>query len=160
MVCVTRFAQQAVACFQVLCVAALIISLGACSSSGRSYTSGKMTETLETEILPNASKMFVYRLRWPEEAIPEHIRVARSTRSEAAYEQHGVDVNRNSYERLQANTGYVVEQMGYCREGFLELDSSVSRYHLWMKGECRESATSADRQRFGEQKTLPVKLGR
>ena len=33
--------------------------LVACSSPGRSYTDSKLQETLETEILPNTSKMFV-----------------------------------------------------------------------------------------------------
>lgn len=146
--------------FQLLTVCLLALgALSACSSSGRSYTATGMTETLETEILPNASKMFVYRLRWPEGAVPSHIRIAEGRNSVEPYERSGVEVNRHTYTRLQQNTAYVVAQMGYCREGYLELDSSVGRYHLWLKGECRESASADDKTRFGEKQTLPVPPG-
>ena len=139
-----------------------LLALGfvsACSSAGRSYTATGMNETLETEILPNASKMFVYRLRWPEGAVPSHIRIVEGRNTIQPYERSGVEVNRNTYLRLQQNATYVVAQMGYCREGYLELDSNVSRYHLWLKGECRESATAEDKERFGETQTLPVPEG-
>lgn len=140
-----------------LVVLLAMLVLAACSSSGRSYTSSNMVETLETEILPNTSKMFVYRLRWPEDQIPSHIRIAKTSRSVRPYDQSGVEINRNSYNRLQENTAYVVAHLGYCREGFLELDSSLSRYHLWLKGECKEAASAADQTKFGARKTIPIK---
>jgi hypothetical protein len=111
-----------------------------------------MQETLETEILPNTSKMFVYRLRWPEGEIPNHIQVASSSRTVRTYEQYGIEVNRHTYKRLQENAAHVVAQKGFCREGFLELDYSVSRYHLWLKGECKEGASADDNNRFGNKK--------
>lgn len=135
---------------------AALLLLSACSSPGRNYTNG-MDETLETEILTNGSKMFVYRLRWPEDAIPNHIRVARSSRTPEPYQQSGVVVNRHTYERLQQNVGYAVGQAGYCRTGYMELDGSVSRYHLWLKGECREDADADDIGRFGKQSVIKIK---
>lgn len=147
---------------RVFVVSLMVFILGGCSNSGRSYVDTEMAETLEIEILPNASKMFTYRLRWPEEHIPSHIRVARGGGNpERGFAQGGVDVGRSTYERLLANTTYVVEHSGYCRSGFFELDRSISRYHLWVRGECKDSATEADRQSFGSKQTLnPERWGK
>lgn len=133
----------------------LMCTIIGCSSTGRSYVETEMAETLEVEILPNTSKMFTYRLRWPEERIPSHIRVARGGANPGQeFAKGGVDVGRGTYERLLENTAYVIEQAGYCRDGFFELDRSISRYHLWVRGECKDSATSADQQAFGAKQTL------
>jgi hypothetical protein len=114
-----------------------------------------MAETLEVELLPNDSKMFTYRLRWPEGQIPNHIQVARGNNDPGRdYAQGGVEVNRGTHERLLQNATYVVEQSGYCRDGFFELDRSISRYHLWVRGECKDSASAADKQAFAKQQTL------
>lgn len=140
----------------ILLVASLVLLLTGCSSSGRSYAKTGMQETLEVEILPNASKMFVYRLRWPEDTIPNHIRIAHTSRPNEPRRAGGVDVNRYTYERMQENAAYVVKHMQYCREGYIELDRSMSRYHLWLKGECKESATTADMSAFAGKQVLPV----
>ncbi|MGB3610994.1 MAG: hypothetical protein WA987_11515 [Cellvibrio sp.] len=144
-------------------VAALILGLSAlsvgCGTAGRSYANEGMQETLEIDILSNNSKMFIYRLKWPDDAIPNHIRVVHhSGPRQQSNNRGGIDINRKTYERLQQNAAYVVKQMDYCREGYIELDRSLSRYHLWLKGECKESATSADRERFEGQKVLAVEL--
>jgi hypothetical protein len=136
-------------------MAIAVLLLVGCGTAGRSYVETEMTETLEVEVLPNASKMFIYRLRWPEESIPNHIRVARGGANPGReFALGGVDVGRSTHERLLENTAYVVKHAGYCREGFFELDRSISRYHLWVRGECKDSATSADQQSFGAKQTL------
>lgn len=135
----------------------LSVLLGGCGTPGRSYAKTGMQETLEVDILRNNSKMFVYRLKWPDDAIPNHIRVARHSGPSQPRNVGGVDINRSTYERLQQNAAYVVKHMDYCREGYIELDRSISRYHLWLKGECKESATTTDRQQFAEQEILVIK---
>ncbi|EIK43421.1 putative lipoprotein [Cellvibrio sp. BR] len=140
--------------FVILLVVSLSFLVG-CSSAGRSYVKSEMNETLEVEVLPNQSKMFTYRLRWPEDQIPNHIRVSRDgSDSRRDFYEGGVNVGRNTRERLLQNTAYVVEKAGYCREGFFELDRSISRYHLWVRGECKESASAADQQAFGVKQVL------
>lgn len=132
-----------------------VLMLGCSTNNGRSYVDTAMTETLEVEILPNTSKMFTYRLRWPEAQVPSHINVARgSDKPGRGFAQGGVDMGRDTYERLLTNTAYVVEHAGYCRDGFFELDRSISRYHLWVRGECKDGATDADKQAFGAKQTL------
>lgn len=142
----------------------VILSLvfAGCGTTGRSYVETEMIETLEVEILPNTSKMFTYRLRWPEEHIPSHIRVERSGGNPAReFQRGGIDVGRGTYQRLLENTGYVVKQSGFCREGFFELDRSISRYHLWLRGECKDGATTEDQQAFGGKQVLsPERWGK
>lgn len=137
----------------------LLLLMGAvitgCGTTGRSYVDTEMVETLEVEILPNTSKMFTYRLRWPEDHIPNHIRVDRGSGNPGReFRRGGVDVGRGTYERLQENTAYVVKHAGYCRDGFFELDRSISRYHLWIRGECKDGATTEDQQVFGAKQVL------
>jgi len=133
----------------------MVVMIGGCESAGRSYVDTSLVETLEVEILPNTSKMFIYRLRWPEEHIPSHVQVDRGGGNPGrAYRRGGVDVSRKTHERLLENTDYVVRQSGYCRDGFFELDRSISRYHLWIRGECKDGATSSDRENFGEKAVL------
>jgi hypothetical protein len=141
--------------YWVLLVVGLSLLVG-CSSAGRSYVKSEMNETLEVEVLPNNSKMFTYRLRWPEDQIPNHIRISRDgSDSRRDFYEGGVNVGRNTRQRLLENTAYVVEKVGYCRDGFFELDRSISRYHLWVRGECKESANKDDKLMFGEKQILP-----
>lgn len=134
-----------------------VLLVAGCTSSGRTYTNTQMHETLEVEILNNNSKMFVYRLKWPEDAIPNHIQIARNgPNPRSPREQSGIEINRRTHDRLLANATYAVGVTAYCRNGFFELDHSLSRYHLWLKGECKESATDADKTKFGEEKVLEL----
>lgn len=141
-----------------------LVLLGLCvcaisgCNSGRSYTKVGMQETLELQILPNTSKMFVYRLRMPEDQIPSQVRIAQSSRDRV--QQTGVELGARSYRSLLMNVEYVVKKSGYCREGFLEIDKSLSRYHIWMKGECKEGATTEDQQKFGSEKILTTETWR
>jgi hypothetical protein len=132
--------------------------LAGCSAPGRSYTDSKLQETLEIEILPNTSKMFVYRLRLPDDQQPNSVRVERGGFQTGNDNRGGVSIGSSTPKRLIENAGHVVQQMGYCREGFLEIDSSASQFNLWVKGECKEGATEDDIKTFGTKKILPVAL--
>ena len=131
--------------------------LAACGTTGRSYTDGKLAETLEIEILPNTSKMFVYRLKAPDDQMP-NVRIERGGFGGGGDGggRGGIALSGSTPKRLLENAGYVVEHMGYCREGFLEIDSSASQFNLWVKGECKEGATEEDVKKFGTRQTIPV----
>ncbi|RYY04786.1 MAG: hypothetical protein EOO53_00230 [Gammaproteobacteria bacterium] len=133
--------------------------LAACGTTGRSYTDGKLAETLEIEILPNTSKMFVYRLKAPDDQMP-NVRIERGGFGGGGDGggRGGVALSGSTPKRLLENAGYVVEHMGYCREGFLEIDSSASQFNLWVKGECKEGATEDDVKKFGSKQIIPVRL--
>ncbi len=129
--------------------------LVACGTPGRSYVDSKLLETLEIEIMPNTSKMFVYRLQMPEEN--KNVRIERGG-FQRGEERSGIAIGSATPKRLSENAGFVVERMGYCREGFLEIDSSVSQYNLWVKGECKEGASEEDKKKFGSKQTIPVRF--
>ncbi|MET0355730.1 MAG: hypothetical protein ABW044_03075 [Cellvibrio sp.] len=152
--------MSSVSYFAVL-VAGLVLTSGllvACSSPGRSYTDSKLQETLEVEILPNTSKMFVYRLRLPDDQQPNSVRIERGGFQRGEDNRGGIAISGSTPKRLLENAAYVVENMGYCRDGFLEIDSSVSQFNLWVKGECKEGATEEDLKKFGTKQILPVVL--
>ena len=48
------------------------------------------------------------------------------------------------YDKLNAKLAYT----GYCREGYMESDSYFERGLSVIRGECNESATTADRKKF------------
>lgn len=131
--------------------------LMACSSPGRNYTDSRLVETLEIEIMPDTSKMFIYRLRQPEGAQGEGVHIERGGFGGGG-PRSGINVSSSTPKRLEENAAVVVQQMGYCRDGFMQIDSSVSRFNIWLKGECKEGATEADKKKFGTKQTLPVKL--
>lgn len=142
---------------KVLSAALVCAFMLGCSTAGRSYTGTNMQETLAIDILPNDSKMFVYRLQLPDDKIPSGVRIERAG-MQSGDEPRGIAVGGATQHRLAENAAYVVERMGYCREGFLTLDSSVSQYNLWLKGECKDAATEDDKKKFGLKQVLPVTL--
>ena len=54
--------------------------------------------------------------------------------------------------RMTEQLELYLEQSGYCREGFLELDSYFSPTRSHIRGECRETATDNDRAEFTSQR--------
>ena len=115
-----------------------------------------MTESLEIEIRPNASKLFVYRLADPTGARAHQAQVQRlraqrrGGRAAGPRDRGGV----RSYRLLQASAQRALLSTGFCRDGYLELDRRISANLLWLRGECRDAATEEDRKRFGDLTTL------
>ncbi|RYY77357.1 MAG: hypothetical protein EOO52_04290 [Gammaproteobacteria bacterium] len=136
----------------------MLVGLAACSSPGRNYTDSALQETLEIEILPNTSKMFVYRLRVPDDKQLNAVRIERGGFQTGVESRNGIAVGGSTPKRLMENATHVVKEMGYCREGFLEIDSSVSQFNSWVKGECKEGSTEDDIKKFGTKKIIPVDL--
>lgn len=92
-------------------------------------------EIFETEILDNDTKFFTFRL----------IRRTPPSPGVMSAGRPGDDLTMAYLEaRLEAN----LAENGYCRDGYLELDSSLAISQTFIRGECREAATEADRQRF------------
>lgn len=116
-----------------------------CACSGvPSY--GSAPESLTIQILPDTSKQFVYRVGMAPEVEARLGPRARPARP----------LGERDYRKLQARTAYVVSQTGYCREGYFELDYRLSHSVQWIRGECREGASSEDRQAFAGLTSLPL----
>lgn len=136
----------------------VFLLLAACTNSGRLNNDGRLQEELEISLLANTSKMFVYRLG--RQQGPEMARIALPEDSgrQRARGGPGMRLDRNTAQRLEANALAAVTASGYCKEGFLLLDRSISPQYMWLKGECREGADAADSARFGNVKTLDSAL--
>jgi hypothetical protein len=129
------------------------LALTGCNTVER-HQSG-MEESLEFEIRPNASKLFVYRLEDPAAA---HAHRAQVHRPRPDCQMEGPRERRDvrTYRRLQVNTQRALTRTGYCRDGYFELDRRISPNVLWLRGECRDDATEEDIEQFGQKGTLEL----
>jgi hypothetical protein len=51
-------------------------------------------------------------------------------------------------ERINEKLDSKLAETGYCREGYIELDSYVGKGQSQIRGECKEGATDSDRKKF------------
>lgn len=101
-------------------------------------------ETLIPQISDDGTKFFVLERRYtgaPEEQSDD---IGRSRRQPAP-----------TMPEVRPRVEEVLEQTGYCRQGYFELYREQRRDALRVHGECREGATAQDRQRFAGQ-TLQI----
>lgn len=137
----------------------LCVALTHCSAPGRSYTdSPKLQETLEVEVTANASKMFVYRLQMPERHRDDGIAEERGGHGMGIEQRGGIPISSSTGQRMRENAAFVVKQMGYCREGYMEIDYRFSPADSWVKGECKEDASAEDRAKYPKKQVLPVAI--
>jgi len=135
---------------------ALVLFLTACSSSGRHY--GAMEESLTLEVLPNRSKLFVYRLAASAES-PSLVQVYQPGNLASVNRQRRSEpLGEAALRKLRRDAERAIRLTGYCREGFMELDHRLSHQLLWLKGECRESASAQELERYAQpsQVTIPT----
>lgn len=121
-------------------------------------------EVLETEIVDNGTKFFTYRLirKFPQDTSETRSldpnlngnagRGNRGSRSGTMRPSGpGMDV---SFEAIEAQLELKLAETGYCREGYLELDSSSINGQYAIRGECREGASDNDRRTFNNTQSL------
>ena len=134
---------------------ALALFLTACSSGGRHY--GAMEESLTLEVLPNSSKLFVYRLAAPQNSQSLVQVYHPGNLGTANRERQAEPLGEAALRKLRRDAERAIQLTGYCREGFMELDHRLSRRLLWLKGECRESADAQELERYAQpsQVTIP-----
>ncbi len=134
-----------------LCVVAFTVScLSACSS----LVSGGKEERLRIELLADGSKQFYYWVGtgYVDPRDEARVLTVRQQRKRNSRSTPG----KREYKQLQARAGEVVVRAQYCRDGFLELDFRLASSEYWLRGECRESATALDLERFGELTEIPL----
>lgn len=145
--------DQSIALLRVFALAMVALLAAGCSMGGRYH--GALDESLEIDLRDNGSKLFVYRLERLDALDPGRLRVDRG-RKRPTREESMEPPGRRAYRHLRKDTERVLNATGYCREGYLELDRRLSTQVLWIKGECRETATQADRERFGDRQELSL----
>ncbi len=112
----------------------MALLLVACRSGDPLAALPPADETLAVQITDDGSKFFIFRREYTEGFF-------------------GVDPSRRGDPRaMRADVGprveQVLEQTGYCRDGYFELYRERDPGVLSVRGECRDSATATDRQQF------------
>ncbi len=97
------------------------------------------------DILGDGTKLFTFSARLPQRPLE----TARSLQDEERQQAEGhrrsrIDYAEGSKRALQA----MIEENGYCREGYVLHELYEDRTDYVIRGECRDAATDADRARY------------
>ena len=118
----------------VLLIVVIATTIAACSNTPDKPEPGAI---FTTSISDNNSKLFNYSLRQPKQV--------KRNRDGAGYAPAGRATNRPKPINLNTGLDALLASNGYCREGYMVLEGQ--EYSI--RGECQESATAEDRERFG-----------
>ena len=133
------------------------LSITACSSNSPKRQSGMPTEVFVTQIKPDGSKVFNYSLI---KNMPNQGQMGKG-RGKGGGMHGGMSggmkggkkpdmskMKAKMEEKANKKLNLKLAETGYCREGYMELDSFFERGHVTIKGECNESATAQDKKTF------------
>ncbi|MBE9559413.1 MAG: hypothetical protein IMF15_01425 [Proteobacteria bacterium] len=142
----------------------LLLSLTACASN--KWESSEVEEVFVTDIKPGGLKMFNYSLtNTTAQASGNAKRGGGSSKGtgkhgsgkgmgggkSGGYGSKGGGKSANEAGMKPYFNDMLelkLKSSGYCREGYIELDSYLGRGQLKMRGECEEGATEEDRIKF------------
>ncbi len=129
------------------------LSITACSSNSPKRHGGKPSEVFVTHIKPDGSKVFNYSLI---KKMPNQGQMGKGMGKGGG--MHGgmkggkkPDMSKmkaKMEEKANKKLNLKLVETGYCREGYMELDSFFERGHVTIKGECNETATAEDKKTF------------
>lgn len=135
-----------------VCVLLAITLATACSSNKPSHsgTRPKPQETFSTDIQPDGTKLFSYSLEMPRK---DKGKTRHGTHNRHRSKAHpgsssGNTGTQNREQRLQAKIESLLDQKiedsGYCKEGFIILDSYIGQGKATIRGECRDGASEEE----------------
>lgn len=133
----------------------LLLSLTACASN--QWEPSEVEEVFVTNIKPGGLKIFNYSLEnTMAQASSNGKRGGKGTGKHSGgkgggYEGMGGGKSANESSMKPYFNDMLESKLkssGYCREGYIELDSYYGRGKLQMRGECEEGATKEDRIKF------------
>ena len=122
----------------------LVLPVLACSS-GPAWQAPPARESLVPDINADGTKFFVFQR--------DYVRAQR----EPGFQPAGMPGSRQRPDNPVIRTGEfeveerltaVMQITGFCRDGFFELYREQTFESFSVRGECRENATSADREQF------------
>jgi hypothetical protein len=133
------------------------LTLSGCSSNSPKRQGGMPTEVFVTHINPDGSKVFNYSLI---KKMPTQGQMGKGMGKGGG--MHGgmggsmkggkkPDMSKmkaKMEEKANKKLNLKLSETGYCREGYMELDSFFERGHVTIKGECNETATEQDKKTF------------
>ncbi|MGL4475911.1 MAG: hypothetical protein ACRCT7_15860 [Shewanella sp.] len=132
-----------------LCIAAALTVSGCQSSSSllEDYA-GKIRDQMQTQIGNDGTKVFVYTLKITEPS-SNHEYIKPTSRKEALIMANNAKELRDLVtEQTELGLEKTLEMTQYCREGYIELNRLITSDRGEIRGECNESATTADREQY------------
>lgn len=133
------FSLRPIHCRQTLSFASFLLLIFACllcSSCARKPPPSSLQ--LQTRITDGGLKLF--ELTFP--MLAHHINPPQNSG------RPGKPRNELNSRRMQVLLDEVIEESGYCREGYVLLGRYAGETVQRLRGECRDRATAEDRQRF------------
>ncbi len=134
------------------------LTLSGCSSNSPKRQGGMPTEDFVTHIKPDGSKIFNYSLI---KKMPNQGQGQMGKGRGKGGGMHGggggmkgggkpnmSQMKDKMQEKAHKKLNLKLAQTGYCREGYMELESFFERGLVTIKGECNESATTEDSKTF------------
>ncbi len=133
------------------------LTITACSSNSPKRHGSMPTEIFVTQIKTNGSKIFNYSLikKMPNQG------KGQMGKGKGGGKHGGMgggmkggkkpDMSKmkaKMEEKAVNKLAKKLSETGYCREGYMELDSFFERGHVTIKGECNETATAQDKKTF------------
>lgn len=133
------------------------LSLAACSTNSRQQQI--VNQQFLTDIKDNGSKLFVFIVNFLQERPSRNQQPGLNGQGGQGRGGDGRGQSRGSSrniqdldERLEKSAISALESKleltGYCREGYFILSNYMERGNIEIRGECKESATAADRKLF------------
>jgi hypothetical protein len=138
----------------------ILTSLAACSSNQHI----KIDEYFSTKIRPDNSKMFYFSMVITNQAIEKsssnRSQEQRPTKGRGSSGKKQARIPEKTQNNIAKSTTNKMDQQlterlnnqlahsDYCRTGYIELERNLGNSVFSIRGECHESATLADKERF------------
>jgi hypothetical protein len=126
-----------------IAAAGLLVASCGHAPSARDVPAGA---TFAANILADDTKLFTFSTHLPRPSIESErrLRAYESEQQAESRPRQRIDHGEISKRALQA----MLQENGYCREGYVLHELYEDRADYVIRGECRDAATAADRARF------------
>ncbi|MGL4578876.1 MAG: hypothetical protein ACRCVV_02255 [Shewanella sp.] len=137
------------------------VCLMACSSTiDPAQLAGTLKDKLSTHIAADGLKLFTYQARLMDNRPRSHeLRESMTADYPQRYPSQDPRQQQRQYQeqaailelwekQVELGLNKTLEMTQYCREGYFELSRNISEDKGEIRGECKEGANEADRQKF------------
>ncbi len=116
-------------------------------------------QQLLTDIKENDSKLFIFIVNFLEgkprnefhQTMQNNSQRQTGSRTASSSRSKQVDLQERLEKRVFDALDYKLEQTGFCRDGYFVLSNYIEFGTAEVRGECKESATDADRKLFAKE---------
>ncbi|MBB3047642.1 hypothetical protein FHR99_001908 [Litorivivens lipolytica] len=125
-----------------------IFLLGLVQACASNAPASGTQERFTPQILDNGTKLFRYEFSRGDKLRPILAYDQAGGFSDGRDVYSAEELRRKNERHLRFAVPRLLEENGYCREGFYTLDTLIGYGNASLRGECKEAATAEDRARF------------